>query len=334
MNTSMKSGITLLAPKVCAFGGKAVLSFEDLGAAGTDLPREIIEPGSKRLLDPKLLRPFATFRKQMHRACGAIGSRADGGGYLVPTASVPALSARLNDIEKKWNAAKEIFLKGFPDAVEAWASAHDEDGWGSKIRSAVPTVAELEQRIVFKVRYRSFGAPTDEAAEAVGDGGISDELGELPTRIVEELAFDAAETYLKAKGAEALKSCLERCVEKLSAWSWLDTRVENLNTSISKFLAATPANHKEWDDLQELTARSLIQMLSNPANVLKEVERGELVVASPVAPTSLFMDVADPAAPVAAPHGVTAPPSAPSSNPAVAPPPPVAATEAWAGLGW
>lgn len=73
--------ITYVAPIMQAFGGKATLSFGDLGVNEADLPLDVVEPAAQRLLDPTKLRPFAKYRKQVHRACGAIGTRADGGGY-------------------------------------------------------------------------------------------------------------------------------------------------------------------------------------------------------------------------------------------------------------
>lgn len=282
--------ITYVAPIMQAFGGKATLSFGDLGVNEADLPLDVVEPAAQRLLDPQKLRPFAKYRKQVHRACSAIGTRADGGGYLVPTAKIAVLASRLNEVEANWKKSEAEFIAGFPADAEAWASAHDSDGWGDKIRKALPSVATVHERFSFAIRYRAFGAPQGDAIEHVGDGGLADEIGAIPFRVVSEVAFDAAETFKKGKN-EAIAACIRRAIDKFDAWEWLDPKVATLRKSLARFIASVPADHKAWADSDEFVARALLGMLSDPRRMIDEAARGDIKLPSaprPVVVQSLF----------------------------------------------
>lgn len=333
--------ITYVAPIMQAFGGKATLSFLDLGVDEADLPLDVVEPAAQRLLDPTKLRPFAKYRKQVHRACSAIGTRADGGGYLVPTAKIAVLSSRLNEIEASWKSSQAEFLSRFPSDAEAWAAAHDGDGWGDKIRKALPSIARVQERFCFGIRYRAFGAPQGEACEHVGDGGLADEIGAIPFRVVSEVAWDASETYKKGKN-EAIAACIKRAIDKFDAWEWIDPKVATLRKSLTKFLSSVPADHKAWTDSDEFVARALLGMLSDPRRMIDEAARGEIKLPTPPAAAvspQLFDDVEAPVAavaettPVAASLSKVIPITRPA--PVVAKVPPAAPpADLWAAAGW
>jgi len=343
--------ITYVAPIMQAFGGKATLSFGDLGVNEADLPLDVVEPAAQRLLDPTKLRPFAKYRKQVHRACGAIGTRADGGGYLVPTTKISVLASRLKEIESAWRSTEAEFIATYPADAEAWAAAHDEDGWGEKIRKALPSVETVKGRFAFAIRYRAFGAPEGQAGDHVGDGGLADEIGQIPFRVVSEVAWDATETYKKGKN-EAIAACIARAIVKFDAWEWLDPKVATLRKSLAAFLDSVPADHKDWASGDEFVARALLGMLSDPRRMIEEAARGEIQLPKAPAPAvvqDLFagMDVAkaDPTAPVIlgaaadqspldAVPGKVIPMTRPAPAAAKTLPPAAPAEDLWAAAGW
>lgn len=343
--------ITYVAPIMQAFGGKATLSFIDLGVDESELPLDVVEPAAQRLLDPQKLRPFAKYRKQVHRACSAIGTRADGGGYLVPTAKIAVLASRLDAVEANWKESEADFIARFPADAEAWAAAHDSDGWGDKIRKALPSVATVHERFSFAIRYRAFGAPQGDASEHVGDGGLADEIGAIPFRVVSEVALDASETFKKGKN-EAIAACIKRAIDKFDAWEWLDPKVATLRRSLAKFIGSVPADHKAWTDGDEFVARALLGMLSDPRRMIDEAARGDIKLPSapvPVVVQPLFECMEESPSPVlldTTPDAQEAMPISevgqskviplvrPAANPKKALPPVVPSIDLWAAAGW
>ena len=88
--------IAILVLSVSLWTGRKQLRQEDLKLAdGSELPpQKLASLGSKRVMDPAALAPFATFKRRAERTVLAVGTRFLG-GYAVPVEKLDELMTQL-----------------------------------------------------------------------------------------------------------------------------------------------------------------------------------------------------------------------------------------------
>ncbi len=230
--------ITILVLSVSLWTGRKQLREEDLKLAdGSELPpQRLASLGSKRVMDPAALAPFATFKRRAERAVLAVGTRFLG-GYAVPVEKLDGLMAELDSIRYEYNAAKEDFLSEYDGAVQDWKAQNP--GWEEVIARAVESPAYVAGQLSFRVQ--TFTVNPVEGHET----GLETEINGLADQLRHEVRQQARLTWdssfrgkLEA-GQKAVRP-IRAMLDKIEGLVFLEPGLNELVTGIRTTLAGLP----------------------------------------------------------------------------------------------
>lgn len=234
---------------------------------GAELPpEEVAHLGSKRVMDPERLHPFLKLKKQMERACEAIGIRFLG-GYAIPRDKTADLSKVLDRIAAEFEAEKRDFLAEYDKAVEEWVAKHPR--FEDALRRAIEPVSAIGNRLgaSFSI-YR--------IAPAEDSGSLDREVLRMGNKLLDEVAREANETYEKSVAVRTEKNVskriaapLRRIRDKLDGLSFLDGAVLPMVAAIDELLASFPAEGKVVEGALYHEIVAMILILSDPEKMRK-----------------------------------------------------------------
>jgi hypothetical protein len=283
-NVQSLSHMTVISLDITAFGGKTVLSAEDLGDVAEELPADIVDLGSKKIVNTKTLRPFMKLRKRAQRAMLDMGGTKFLGAYGFAEEKFNAAYAKANEIQTEWEQETQAFLKEYPDHILDWANAHPE--WKDKILQSAPAVAEIEKRIQFNIR--AFKVATPVPGDNQFDGNLTEELAGIAGQVVQEIAQDVKGTWKGGpesgvagdRTTQAVKRLLKRVSDKAESLSFVDTRLSKIAKLVSTTAATLPSTGT-IEGRDYLMVKGLMDMLLDPKALLEQALQNDLAVIVP-----------------------------------------------------
>lgn len=235
---SLARQVVFVSLAIECWSGRRNLQPADLGLDAASLPpEELISLGQKTLINPAELKVFTTLRAAARRECLAVGARFLG-GFVVPDGKAPALLSTLDELERRFTAARQRFIAVFDDLVQDWVQAHP--GWERLIRHALVTSQYVAQRLSFSVQAMRF-AP----AEGITHGGLETAAAGLAGTLFHEIAHTAHEAL--ARSYLGRTSVTRRALRplmamrgKLEGLAFLDRRVTPIVRDIDQLLGSLP----------------------------------------------------------------------------------------------
>lgn len=119
---------SLVHPKMrCWTGTKKANRDQDviLGKNGQLPPEKLLDLGKKQIFPTSALSPLTSLRKSVERACLRVGTRFMG-GYAIPDTEIDAVAAELEQIQEKFDAAKEQFLADYDQNLSNWKEQNED----------------------------------------------------------------------------------------------------------------------------------------------------------------------------------------------------------------
>ena len=230
--------IAILVLSVSLWTGRKQLRQEDLKLAdGSELPpQKLASLGSKRVMDPAALAPFATFKRRAERTVLAVGTRFLG-GYAVPVEKLDELMTQLDDVKDEFNTTKSEFLAEYDQAVHDWKAQNP--GWEEVIASAVESLQYVERQLDFRVQTFNIN-PVDGH-----ETGLETEVNGLAEQLRHEVQQQARMTWdgsFRGKLEVGQKTVrpLRAMLEKIEGLVFLEPALNELVTGIRSTLATLP----------------------------------------------------------------------------------------------
>lgn len=278
------NALTVICLDITAFGGKTVLSAEDLGDVAEELPADIVDLGSKKIVNQKTLRPFMKLRKRAQRSMLDLGGTKFLSAYGFADDKFQAAYDVALQIQQEWEQECQKFLAEYPDHILEWANAHTE--WKEKILASAPAVQEIAKRIRFSIRAFKVATPT--IGDAVFDGGLVDELAGIAGQVMQEISQDVKNTWKGGpetgvagdRTTQAMHRLLKRISEKAESLSFVDTRLSKVAKLVSTTAAALPCAGV-IDGRDYLMVKGLMDMLLDPKSLLEQALNNDLAVIVP-----------------------------------------------------
>lgn len=171
------------------WGGRCKLQPQDVGVMLTKEDWNRMQSkcslGVKYLTDPEKLKPMKNLiqvaRKTVEEFGLPMGELV--GVAFIPNGSLEALALRLNEIEKKFKEARDVFLNEYPTIQEQWLEEYRQDainilyplyashsgvtatqfaeGFIAKIRSKMPSLEEVKDKFALYWTVFELSAPTN-----------------------------------------------------------------------------------------------------------------------------------------------------------------------------
>lgn len=197
--TTMPAGSVILRVDLSAWTGKAKLDRSDIPDGANLPPEDLAQLGSKRLIDPALLKPFGRVRTRVHRVLSAHGLRFLG-GWLLAEDVLPSVENELLILKDEFDEAVRDFAAGYAANVDAWIDEHPQ--WRSIIIHAVPPVSDVASR--FNLAWQAFQIVPHQPDEATRGDNLAQQIQGIASQVVTDLAADINElrtTTFEDRGA-------------------------------------------------------------------------------------------------------------------------------------
>jgi hypothetical protein len=230
--------IVIVTLNITLWSGRKKLRPEDLKLAdGSELPPDkLASLGSKRVMDPEALAPFARHKRRAERDVLAVGTRFLG-GYAVPIEKLGELMPKLATIQKAFEETKEDFLAEYDQAVDDWVA--ENPGWGEVIRRAVEDVAYVRRQLSFSVQSFSI-TPIEEHQTGLETeiNGLADQLRH-EVRQVARATWESSYHGKTEVGQKAVRP-VRAMLEKIEGLVFLEPGLNELVDGLKAILAALP----------------------------------------------------------------------------------------------
>lgn len=261
------AGFTLVHYDITVPTGTVMLNRKtDLGdVAGKLPPKNLVSDGRKQVMDPSVLQPAYTKRKQVLRLMDEQGTSFFG-GHLVPPQNIEFVAAELARLEAEYDTLIND-IAGRLDAEQTdWAQKHP--AWAQLFSENRLTEQEFRARCGFKVAMMEIMSPNNpDAAKAFSKAAatiVPSFLAELAQR-----ASKAWDTHAKGKGKMTQNGlqALKEIVSRLKAFALLDPRVGPSAQGYEAVLAVMPKTGP-LNPRETAQAHALLGQLMNPERIL------------------------------------------------------------------
>lgn len=203
--------LVLVGTSLSIFSGKAALDDEETPSDGGD----VVDWGSKWVIDPKLLKPFHRLKTQVERLKIIYGTKTFWGCATVKE-KADILLEKLGELEPSFDKAKTEFINGYSQSVREWAAKNPR--WHDSIIESAPPVERIERRMRF--RFARFGVTSMDG----GNGLIEEEIDGLAGNVAKEIAKDAKESFGgDGKTTQRVRAMINRIRDKALTFSFLDS---------------------------------------------------------------------------------------------------------------
>ena len=230
--------IAIIVLSVSLWTGRKQLRQEDLKLAdGSELPpHKLASLGSKRVMDPAALAPFATFKRRAERTVLAVGTRFLG-GFAVPVEKLDELMTHLDVVKDEFTTTKSEFLAEYDQAVQDWKAQNP--GWEEVIACAVESLEYVARQLDFRVQTFNIN-PVDGH-----ETGLETEINGLAEQLRHEIQQQARMTWdgsFRGKLEVGQKTVrpLRAMLEKIEGPVFLEPALNELVTGIRSTLATLP----------------------------------------------------------------------------------------------
>ena len=214
------------------------LKIEDLKRVdGSQIPPDrLASLGSKRVMKPEALAPFAAFKRQAERVVLAAGTRFLG-GYAIPDSKINDVMAKLDDIKTNFIKAKAAFLLEYDTEVAAWID--DNPGWENVIRQSIESISYVERQLQFSVQTINLSPVKSHTS------GLQQEVNSLAgqlrheTQVAARQSWDASFKGNAEVGQKAVRP-IRALLEKIEGLVFLEPELAELVAGIKNVLDALP----------------------------------------------------------------------------------------------
>lgn len=315
VNKVLESLILVSLSEIHGISGRKKLKREDFGE-GVDLPPDVIVSlGSKKVIDPKLLNPFAQYKTKAHTLCSAVGIRFLG-GYAVPADRVNDLISDLNDVKTEFYIYKNVFLQS---DFDSWIDKCEE-----KYRKILRDGASVDLEYMdSQIQFGFTAIHITPYGNEVIQNGIAGQIKSLTDEVFDEVS-GLVDGFLKNLNPNAFTqhtiNPLRRTAEKLSSLGFISDSVNKLALYISEVLNDVPVSGKvtgrKYSDILSLLnnlrdpqrAKSFVDLLNADSTTVQPATDDFIDLSGPTGIVS-----ADPVAPVS--QSLTVVTSSPSPAP-------------------
>lgn len=276
--------VVIIILNISLWSGRKKLRPEDLAANGIEVdklpPQALASLGTKRIISPDALNPFANLKREAERVCLAKGVRFLG-GFAIPKDSVKSLIEELKDIKDRFTAEKAAFLSNYDREVDKWIRENPPE-WASVIRAAVESSAVIAGRTSFN--FAPVAVNTPDGMEE--NEGLTEEtcgmIGQLyhEVRVAAQQAFDATFVGRREVNRKALRP-IAAIKEKLQGLVFLDSEtigetITTIDEIIGKMPKKGPIGGSNLDMLAGLVGRRLANIgLALPPEIGLDMEPEE-----------------------------------------------------------
>ena len=210
------------------WSGRKKISPEDLGIDPTSLPpEELVSLGSKKLIDPKKISKFSSFKTRIDNYLLQHGTSFLS-GYLIPDTSLNVVEKKLEEFQKEHEAEKESFLLHATDYFNEWLDKNKE--FSHILAGFIPSINELEGK--FHLSIKSF---------KIDMVSCNEELQEtITSQILEEVAKEANGLYRSVGNKDRIKrtvlKTVQKIINKIANLSFDDNNLQNLSSQLQLWM--------------------------------------------------------------------------------------------------
>ena len=264
--TTDLSDMTLINIDVSMWTGRARLSLEDLPVDVRDQlpPEELASLGSKKLVDPDLLRPIVQVKTKMFTFMGIHGVKFLG-GYAVPDAALPDVTQELSELSQEFTDRVNTFAGDYAQATEEWMAKHP--AWREALSRALPDFNTMRGKFSFtfqclKVHVADTGLAGDNGtltAQSVGSKALQEICHEIAE--LRDSSFPDGREKFTVRAFRGFAQVIEKC----KATTFFNPEIAPLQALLEDIRTTFQS---VMDDRRQMGAMSLIlDSLSDPAKV-------------------------------------------------------------------
>ena len=209
--------------------------------ADTGMDEKAFTQGSVRYIDPLQLRVFAAARQAAQRLCRNTAVRFLS-GWAVPDEALPRLVANLQPIAQNVETAKADLVKNWDVLLARW-------------RQQVPSIAPFAHRFPNAAYaahqtnarlsvYRIHPTQTDSLSASPIKDGLTEEVENLSTRVLQEIAADVQDTWKpgSTQATQRIRKLLSRLSDKCKTLEFLGGNLGHLAGFIDEALMRIPTS--------------------------------------------------------------------------------------------
>lgn len=192
------------------WSGRAKLRREDIPDADNLPPEALASLGSKKLIDPALLKTFNTIRARASVMLDRAGVRFIG-SWLVHDSKLAEVEQNLLDYRNEFERAAYEFVNTYETNTESWLNQFPE--WASVVRPVLPDVAAMRGKFGF--RWQTFKVMP--SLTSSGDG-LQESIAGLPETALAEVVAMVKDIYTETfEGKDTVTKKAVRPVRTLIA---------------------------------------------------------------------------------------------------------------------
>ena len=277
--STVLNDVVVISLDVRIWSGRKKLRPEDLTASGRLPPKDLVSLGSKKLCDPRALKPFAEVKRKAEARCGAIGVRF-ARAFAIPKVAAKSVLSELNGLAEQFKTVRAAFLATYDEELARWKAQHP--GYEQLIETELLPQARVAAKFGFGYAVFAINAVDGdtELATLLEQGGAGNLATGLAGALYQEVASESREFVRQSlTGRHAVTQKFLRPVrairEKLAGLAFLDPSIAPLVGSIDEVLAVVPKKGR-IDGASLSALRGVVTLLTDPARMR---EHGQLVLA-------------------------------------------------------
>lgn len=216
------------------WSGRAKLRREDIPNADNLPPEALASLGSKKLIDPALLKAFNTIRARASVMLDRAGVRFIG-SWLVHDSKLAEVEQNLLDYRNEFERAAYEFVSTYETNTESWLNQFPE--WASVVRPVLPDVAAMRGKFGF--RWQTFKVMP--SLTSSGDG-LQESIAGLPETALAEVVAMVKDIYtdtFEGKDTVTKKAVrpVRTLIAKLDAISYISPVLYSTKQAVEKAAA-------------------------------------------------------------------------------------------------
>jgi len=312
---SVLQDVVVVSVEAHIWSGRKKLRPEDLTTSGRLPPKELVSLGSKKVFNPKALKPFAKIKREAESLCLAKGVRF-ARAFAIPKCELSGVVAGLRSAREDFARERDAFLDAYEEEREKWKARYP--GYERLIETELLSKEAVAARLSFG--FQAFAVnevefDTRDEAQQTGAGGLV--LG-LVGQLYQEVASEAREHMDRSllgrvEVTQKFLRPIRAIREKLAGMAFLDATLDPIVKTIDEVLGGLPQEGK-LSGLPLEALRGVLALLSNPHRMRRHAEailRGE----NPTLVTGQGLDLDVQGRAIAPERPVAAPAVAPSCVP-------------------
>lgn len=206
---------------------------------GAERPSDdVVELGSKRIIDPKELNIFSRLKRETERFLASHGMTFLG-GYACPIDKQDIIMERLEDVRSRFASIKSDFLSTYATKVNEWIehvySVTSDVEFANKLKDSVLTESEVERRLAFDFQVFKLQPVSDDEAVKL-ENRISGLGQDLIDEVVTGANKFAATLFNRDRVAVTTRMTLVGIRDKVDGLAFLNGNLQPLADLISDTL--------------------------------------------------------------------------------------------------